>query len=84
MSRKSVAVASAPNADTVTPAPRFLDSQEFFTQKEAAAYMRCAYWSIRAACYTGDLPCALVGKRFIIHITDLRVWFEKRKKDKAA
>ena len=47
-------------------------------------YMRCSYWAIREACYTGDLPCAQMGKRFVIHIADLRAWFEKEKKDKAA
>jgi excisionase family DNA binding protein len=55
---------------------------EFFTQKEAAVYLRCSYWAIREACYTGDLPCAKLGKSFSIHITDLRAWFEKEKKDK--
>jgi hypothetical protein len=49
-----------------------------------AAYMRCSYWAIREACYTGDLPCASADKRFIIHIADLRAWFEKQKKDKIA
>jgi excisionase family DNA binding protein len=61
-----------------------ITTAEFFTQKEAAAYMRCSYWTIREACYTGDLPCAKVGKRFVIHIADLRAWFERQKKQAAA
>jgi excisionase family DNA binding protein len=67
----------------VTPISEISNSPEFFTQKEAAAYMRCSYWTIREACYTGDLPRARVGKRFIIHISDLRAWFERQKKEAA-
>lgn len=75
---------SKPEA-SIQPAPEIIPIQpEFFTQKEAADYMRCSYWTIRKACYRGDLPCALMGKRFIIHIADLRGWFEKQKKDKVA
>ena len=59
--------------------PTSVTTAEFFTQKEAAAYMRCSYWAIRDACYNGDLPCAKVGKRFVIHIADLRSWFEVKK-----
>jgi hypothetical protein len=58
--------------------------QEFFTQKEAAVYLRCSCWAVRAACYTGDLPCAKLGKSFIIHIADLRAWHDREKKKKAS
>jgi excisionase family DNA binding protein len=72
-----------PAVETTTPrsAPvvSIQPNQEFFTQKEAAVFMRCSYWTIREACYTGDLPCAKMGKRFVIHVADLRAWFEKQK-----
>jgi len=75
---------ATPPANAPASALPIAIQQEFFTQKEAAMYMRCSYWAIREACYTGDLPCAQMGKRFVIHIADLRAWFEKEKKDKAA
>jgi excisionase family DNA binding protein len=81
VTRKIGAVGPAQTPLTVAPILRSSDSPEFFTQKEAAAYMRTTYWAIREACYTGDLPYAKVGKRFIIHIADLRVWFEKQKRN---
>jgi|HubBroStandDraft_4_1064222.scaffolds.fasta_scaffold526270_1 excisionase family DNA binding protein len=86
-SLSSECIVSAKKSGLVQPITTALTipgQPEFFTQKEAAAYMRCSYWAIREACYTGDLPCAPVGKRFIIHIADLRAWFEKQKKDKIA
>jgi excisionase family DNA binding protein len=83
MARKIASVSPAQTPVKAIPNPRSSDSPEFFTQKEAAAYMRCTHWAIREACYTGELPYAEVGKRFIIHITDLRAWFEKQKKEAA-
>ena len=66
---------------TVSDDPRTpILEQEFFTQKEAAVKMRCSYWAIREACYVGELPYAKLGKSYSIRITDLREWFERKKK----
>ena len=73
---------AVPAASAEAPAPilELFNQQEFFTMKEAAIKMRCSRWTIREACYVGDLPHAKLGKSFIIRITDLREWFERKKK----
>ena len=52
---KAPAVATSPAKAPASAVIEIPNAQkEFFTMKEAAEYLRCSYWAIREACYTGN------------------------------
>lgn len=83
MRNKKTVPATSVKAPTPAVIPFPSTQQEFFTMKEAGEYLRCSYWAIREACYTGELLYAPLGKTYSLHISDMRAWFEKQKKSAA-